>query len=171
MVKTLRVAIVAMLALVAGMAASNASAQMMHYTLNVVVETEDGSAIPAGQVCVSGEVDPICQDIPDGTPSGREFAFPDLALGQHDVTVNADPYLEAVDTVDFSEDQQVVTLTLQMEVTPGETPTAVPALPDTGAGITASHDGGSISFLLVTGLLGAAGALAVASATFRRKVR
>lgn len=171
MVKTIRIAIVAMLALAAGMVAANASAQMMHYTLNVVVETADGGNIPAGQVCVSGEVDPICIDIPDGTPSGREFSFPDLGSGSHDVTVNAEPYLEGVTSVDLTEDQQVVTITLQMEETPGETPTPAPALPDTGAGTTASHDDGSSSFLLITGLLGAAGAFAVASATFRREVR
>lgn len=167
MVKTLRIAVIAMLALAAGMVASNTSAQMMHYTLNVVVETEDGANIPAGQVCVSGEVDPICIDIPDGTPSGREFAFSDLALGQHDITVNAEPYLEAVDSVDFSEDQQVVTITLQHEETPGQTP--VPNLPDTGAG--PAQDGGSVSIMLLAGLLGAAGVSTVAFGAMRRKER
>ncbi|MGC4105802.1 MAG: hypothetical protein QM753_05500 [Thermomicrobiales bacterium] len=170
MIKSLRIAIVAMMALTASMVAANASAQMMHYTLNVVVETEDGSNIPAGQVCVSGEVDPICIDIPDGTPSGREFAFSDLALGQTEVTVNADPYLEAVSNVDFSEDQQVVTIVLQMEETPGATVTPAPVLPNTGTG-NVSHDGGSSSFLAIVGLLGAAGTFAVASSALRRKQR
>lgn len=168
MIKTLRVAVVAMLALVAGMVASNASAQMMHFNLDVVVETADGGNIPAGQVCVSGEVGPICIDIPADTPSGRDFYFEGLADGEHSITVNAEPYLEALDTVTLTEIDTTVTITLEREVTPGD-PTPAPVLPDTGVGT--SQDGGSSSFLLITGMLGVAGAFAMASAAFRRNER
>jgi hypothetical protein len=164
MIKGLRVVVVAMLALVAGMAASNASAQMMHFTLNVVIETSDGGNIPAGQVCVSGEVDPICQDIPADTPSGREFSFPGLADGEHDITVNAEPYLEAVDHVTITELETTVTITLEREETPV---TPEPNLPNTGVGPT--QDSGTTPFLLITGLLGAAGVFVAASAGLRRK--
>jgi len=87
MLSRFRVLIVLTFVLTAGLSMHQASAQMQHFTLNVVVQTEDGADVPVGQVCVSGEVDNVCQDIPAGTPSGREFAFDGLGDGDHDVTV------------------------------------------------------------------------------------
>lgn len=159
------------------LSAGNASAQMMHFTLNVVVQTEDGADVPAGQVCVSGEVDPICQDIPEGTPSGREFEFDGLADGDHEVTVSAEPYLEAVSQVTLTEDVTTITVTLEFEqVVPTETaaptevaipteaaaPTATPStaagagttsLPSTGTGSTETTGSTTALLLVISGLL------------------
>ena len=123
MLRPLRLAIALSLLLAAALSLNTASAQMMHFTLNVVVQTDDGADVPAGQVCVSGEVNPICQDIPDGTPYGREFSFPDLADGDHEVTVSAEPYLEAVQDVTLTDNETTITITLVTEQTP---PTAAP---------------------------------------------
>ncbi|MDQ3657245.1 MAG: PEGA domain-containing protein [Chloroflexota bacterium] len=146
MIKLLRIAPVFLLAVAASLSLNAASAQMMHFTLNVVIETEDGSEIPAGEVCVSGEVDPICQDT-GGNPSGREFSFTGLADGDHEVTVNAGDYLEIVDTVTLTENETTITLTLEMEQT------APPAseLPDTGSGPVAEASATSSTLLIAGG--------------------
>lgn len=147
----LRLAIVVLLMVAGSLSLNQASAQMMHFTLNIVIETEDGSDIPEGQVCVSGEVDPICMDT-GGNPSGREFSFTGLADGPHDVTINAGDYLEIVDTVTLTEDITTVTYTLQKEQTPPTTePTAEPTtdvLPNTGTGATVDSEGSSAVSLL-----------------------
>ena len=149
MSKLFHIAPVFLLAVAASLSLNAASAQMMHFTLNVVIETEDGSEIPAGEVCVSGEVDPICQDV-GGNPSGREFSFPGLADGDHEVTVNAGDYLEIVDTVTLTGNETTITLTLQMEQT------APPAsdLPDTGTGstLTTNANPNGTMLLLIGGL-------------------
>ncbi|MGI8485692.1 MAG: hypothetical protein ACR2OU_15700 [Thermomicrobiales bacterium] len=168
MVKSFRIALVAIFAIVGGMSVQAVSAQMMHFTLNVVVQTEDGAELPGGQVCVSGEVNPICQDI-GGNPSGREFSFPGLADGDHDITVSgADPYLDIADHVTLTEDTTTVTETLQLEQA---VPTAVataapdapvtPSLPNTGAGATTGTSGSNapamlmvISILAIVGFAG-----------------
>jgi hypothetical protein len=163
MTRLLRVAIVPLFALGFALSLNAASAQMMHFTLNVVVETADGGAIPAGEVCVSGEVNPICQDIPADSPSGKEFSFPGLADGEHEVTVSAEPYLEAVDNPVLTENTTTITITLQKE------DTAPPAdeLPDTGAGTTV-ETAGNQALMLVTGGL-ALGMLSLAVAWRRRE--
>lgn len=177
MLRPLRLAIALSLLIAAGVSLDTASAQMMHFTLNVVIQTDDGADIPAGQVCVSGEVNPICQDIPTGTPYGREFSFPDLADGDHEVTVSAEPYLEAVDEVTLTDNESTITVTLVTEQTPpteaapSETaPTEVApieaaapteaaganntALPNTGTGAAATADSPSaLALLIAAGLV------------------
>lgn len=149
----IRIVIVVLLALAGSLSLSQASAQMMHFTLNIVIETEDGSDIPDGEVCVSGEVDPICMET-GGNPSGREFSFTGLADGPHDVTINAGDYLEIVDTVTLTENTTTVTYTLEKEQTP---PTAEPTadvLPNTGSGAAVATASSSAALLLATsGLL------------------
>ncbi len=142
-----RLIAVMVVALMATLSVQTALAQTA--TLNVVIETEDGSEIPDGEVCVSGEVDPICQAT-GGNPSGREFSFSGLADGDHEVTVNAGDYLEIVDTVTLTENETTITLTLEMEQT---TPPATD-LPDTGTGSTLENDSTRNGILLVlTGVL------------------
>jgi hypothetical protein len=163
MIKPVRIAVIPLLALVLSLSLNAASAQMMHFTLNVVVETADGGAIPAGEVCVSGEVDPICQDIPADSPSGKEFSFPGLADGDHDVTVSAEPYLEGVDTVTITENTTTITIVLEME------DTAPPAeeLPNTGSGSTVDTADSTQALMLLTG--GMAVAMALLALVQRRR--
>ena len=164
MIKPVRIGIVLLLALAASLSVNAASSQTLA-TLNVVVETEDGSEIPDGQVCVTGEGDPICQDV-GGNPSGREFSFPDLTAGaDYEVTVNAGDYLEAVDSVTLSEETTTITLTLVMEQT---APPADDVLPDTGSGSTANIDANSQALMLITGGL-AVGLLSLSLLQRRRE--
>lgn len=145
---SLRLFVVFLLALGVSLSVSQTSAQMMHFTLNIVIETEDGSDIPEGQVCVSGEVDPICIDT-GGNPSGREFSFTGLADGPHDVTINAGDYLEIVDTVTLTEDTTTVTYTLQMEQIPTTPEPTTEVLPNTGVGTTSNVAEQSTAALLL----------------------
>ncbi|HYJ13496.1 MAG TPA: hypothetical protein VEW66_07890 [Thermomicrobiales bacterium] len=161
MFRLLRFASVAVFALIALVSVQSASAQMMHFELDITIETEDGSPIPAGTVCVSGEVDPICQDIPADTPSGRDFLFTGLADGEHTITVNAGDYLEAVDYADAANPATEVTIVLYMEETPTE-------LPDTGAGVTADTTGSLTGMLIVGASLFAVAAVGVRRATMLR---
>jgi hypothetical protein len=149
-----RVTIVLIVAIATALSLNAASAQMMHFTLNISIFTEDGAELPEGQVCVSGEVDPICQDV-GGNPSGREFSFPGLADGPHDVTINAGDYLEIVDTVTLTEDTTNVEYTLEHEQTPPDNGDDTPAevLPETGTGAMASTGGSSSALLLGVGSL------------------
>lgn len=159
MSRFIRIASVTLLALLALVSVQAASAQMMHFTVYVVIETEDGLPIPAGEVCVSGEVDPICQDIPADTPTGREFEFDGLGPEDHEVTVSAEPYLEALGTASFGDSNDTtITLTLVREVTP---PTD---LPDTGAGVTAEAAPSALAGFMIAG----AAMLAVAAVGVRR---
>lgn len=166
MIKSFRIAGVLMLALLASLSVTSASAQMQHFTLNVVIETADGGTIPGGQVCVSGEVEPICQDIPAGTPSGREFAFADLADGDHEITIGgADPYLDIIDNVTISEIDTTVTEVLQLEQV---VPTPVPDLPNTGVGSSAAAGSSSTTVLLLAAS-GALGLLSLSVMQLRRR--
>lgn len=144
MSRILRLVSVVLFALLAASSLQGASGQMMHYSLDITVETEDGSPIPAGTVCIDsvtgGET---CQDIPEGTPSGRDFLFTGLPSGEHTIWVNAGDYLEAMDYADAGDPATEVTIVLYME----ETPTN---LPDTGAGITSQPDS-MLAGLLITG--------------------
>lgn len=144
MLRTLRLVSITLFALLAASSFQAASAQMMHFELDVTVETEDGSPIPAGTVCINsvtgGET---CQDIPDGTPSGRDFLFTGLPDGEHTITVNAGDYLEAIAYGTPADPAAEVTVVLYMEDTPTN-------LPDTGAGVT-SQSGSMMAGLLITG--------------------
>lgn len=168
MTKSLRVTIVAMFALLGGLSLHIASARMMHFTLDITIQTEDGADIPGGQVCVSGEVNPICQDI-GGNPSGRDFFFSGLADGQHMVTITgADPYLDISDTVNLTQNDTAVTYTLQKEQTPPTVAPTTAALPVTGTGTAATTGGISTPLLIFIALL----ALACAAGStylFRRR--
>lgn len=160
MIQTLRIATVAALALVMGLAGSNASAQMMHYDLTVQISLNGSSPLHQGQVCVTGEVEPICQDIKPGTQVGTDYTFTGLAGGEHDVTVSGvDPYLDAVAHVDLTETSTVVGIELEME----DTAQPAPELPNTGSGpmsavSTSSTDGVAImaAFALVMAALSSA---------------
>lgn len=147
----LRIGAVALLAAVLGVWAMPASAQMMHYELNVTLNLTSTQLLTGGTVCVSGEVDDICQDIAPGSGPNPGYTFTGLGGGDHTVTVNGDPYLEAVTYVTLIDDVTNITIDLQME--------ELPNLPNTGAGTTA---GAPVS----TGFLAATGALALLSAAF-----
>lgn len=161
MSRFIRFASVAFFAAIALVSMQAASAQMMHFELDITIETEDGSPIPAGTVCVSGEVDDICQDIPADTPSGRDFLFTGLADGEHTITVNAGDYLEAVDYANAADPATEVTIVLYMEETPTE-------LPDTGAGITADATDSLAGVLIAGATMFAVGAVGVRRATMFR---
>ncbi len=148
---------ITVLALLAALSMQAGSAQMMHFSLDITIETEDGSAIPAGTVCIDSVTGgQTCQDIPDGTPSGRDFLFTGLPDGEHTITVNAGDYLEAVDYADAGDPATEVTIVLYMEETPTD-------LPNTGAGITADSNG-MLASLLIT----SATVVALASTIVRR---
>lgn len=172
MIKFVRIAAVLMLALAASLTFNAVSAQMMHFNLDITIETVDGADIPGGQVCVSDVTGgDTCQDI-GGNPSGRDFYFPGLTDGDHSVTISgADPYLDIDDTVTLTEDDTAVSYTLQLEetpptpatdVTPEPTSSGAASLPSTGTGTgTPASD----NWLIVAGLLAmtlAAGSLVVA---------
>ncbi len=145
MPRILRLVTIAIFALLATSSFQAASAQMMHFSLDITIETEDGSPIPAGTVCINSVTGgDTCQDIPDGTPSGRDFLFPGLPSGEHTITVNAGDYLEAIAYGDAADPAGEVTVVLYMEQTP---PTD---LPNTGAGIT-SQSGSALAGLMMTG--------------------
>jgi hypothetical protein len=154
---TFRLAITLVVALAAALSLNMASAQMMHFNLDITIQTEDGSDIPAGQVCVSsvtgGET---CMDV-GGNPSGRDFFFSGLADGEHTVTINAGNYLEIVDTVTLTEETTSVPYTLQHEVTPpaddgsGGAPAEV--LPATGTGAAVGSEAPMALVLLAGSLL------------------
>ena len=157
-----RVAIVLIVAIATALSLNAASAQMMHFNLDITIQTEDGSDIPDGTVCVSNVTGgDTCMDI-GGNPSGRDFYFSGLADGEHSVTINAGDYLEIVDTVTLTEETTSVTYTLQHEQTPpadngsGETPANT--LPSTGTGTTAATGAPTALVLatasLLVGLLG-----------------
>jgi hypothetical protein len=168
MIKSLRVAIVLITALTLCSIASSASAQMMHYTLFVTVATQDGSAIPAGEVCITGEDNvQICQDIPAGTPDGHQFIFEGLDSGDYSIDVSADGYFTVSEDIKITDVETYATLTLTLP--DPANPTPGPNLPNTGVGTTQGGD--STSFLLITGLLGAAGALGAGSMLSRRAQR
>jgi hypothetical protein len=153
MMKSVRIALVALFALFGGLSLQAVSAQMMHFNLDITIQTEDGADIPGGQVCVSGEVNPICQDI-GGNPSGRDFFFSGLADGDHTVTISgADPYLDITDTVNLSQDTTSVTYTLQKEQPLPPAQTTAPALPVTGAGTMAGTPGSTTPLLMIVGML------------------
>ena len=161
MFRITRLVTVVFIAIVALVSMQSASAQMMHYALDITIETEDGSPIPAGTVCVSGEVGEICQDIPADTPSGRDFFFDGLGDEEHTITVNAGDYLEAVDYATAADPATAVTIVLYMEETPTQ-------LPDTGAGVT-TDTAASLAGMLVAGsALFAVAALAVRRVTMFR---
>jgi hypothetical protein len=141
---------------------SAASAQMMHFNLDITIQTEDGSPIPDGQVCVSNVTGgDTCMDV-GGNPSGRDFYFSGLADGEHTVTINAGDYLEIVDTVTLTEETTSVTYTLQHEQTPPDSGSAN-TLPTTGTG-AAVATGTSTALLLATAslLVGLLGLLSLA---------
>ena len=117
MFRFVRIMTLVALALTVGGSVGAASAKASTFTVNVVVQTEDGAAIAAGQVCVTGPATNVCQDIPAGAPSGREFAFDGFPNGAYDIDVNVDPYLEAVDHAAVADANVTVTFTLQMEHT------------------------------------------------------
>ncbi len=148
-------------ALMAVFSVQAASAQMMHDVVYIVVETADGADIASGEVCISGEVGFDCQDIPAGTPSGREFQFNGIGDGEHKISAAAAGYDNVLETVTVNESGLVFTLVL---------PVQAPAnLPNTGAGVTAAA-----SDSLATTLGGAAGVLllgATAAYVSRRPAR
>lgn len=161
-VTPVRIAVLLVVALATALSLNAASAQMMHFTLNITINTEDGSQIPDGQVCVSNATGgDTCQDV-GGNPSGREFSFPGLADGDHSVTINAGDYLEIVDTVNLTEDVTSVSYTLQHEQTPPDTG-STDTLPTTGTG-PAVASGTPTALLLATAslLVGLLGLLALA---------
>jgi hypothetical protein len=158
MTKLLRLVTIAIFALLAVSSLQAASAQMMHYALDITIETEDGSPIPAGTVCVTGEVSDICQDIPADTPSGRDFYFEGLGDEEHTITVNAGDYLEAVDYANAADPATAVTIVLYMEETPSN-------LPNTGAGETFASNSSLAGVMIVGATL-----VAVAATIVRRPV-
>lgn len=156
MTKSLRMTLAALFALLGGLSLQVAAAQMMHFNLDITIQTEDGTDIPGGQVCVSGEVNPICQDI-GGNPSGRDFYFSGLADGDHQVTIRgADPYLDITDTVTLKDVDTSVTYTLQKEQTPPTAGPTSPSLPNTGAGTTAGTNGPSAPLVMLISMLAVA---------------
>jgi hypothetical protein len=161
MSKVFRFGTIAFLAVVALLSVQSASAQMMHFALDITVETADGSPIPAGTICVTGEVGDICQDIPAGTPNGRDFYFDGLGDEEHTITVNAGDYLEAIDYANAADPATAVTIVLYMEETPTD-------LPDTGAGVTADTTATLAGLLIAGSTLFAVAALGVRRAAMAR---
>lgn len=149
--RLLRFGALAVLASLLVLSVKPASAQMMHYDLNVTVILTSDELLTGGQVCVSGEVDDICQDIESGTESGQVYSFTGLGGGEHTVTVAGDPYLEAVDYATLEDVTTDISISLYME--------ELPNLPNTGAGSTAGTP-------LSNGLFLATGALALLGAAF-----
>ncbi len=151
-----RVAVVLVAVLASALSLNAASAQMMHFNLDITIQTEDGSDLPDGTVCIDsvtgGET---CMDI-GGNPSGRDFFFSGLPDGPHTVTINAGDYLEIVDEVDLVDETTSVTYTLQHEQTPpsdnGSGGAPADVLPSTGTG-TAVASGTPMALLLLAGSL------------------
>lgn len=121
-----RIGALALLTTLLAVSAMPASAQMMHYNLDVTVILTSDELMTGGTVCVTGEVDNICQNIAPGTGSGATYGFTELGAGDHTVTVSGDPYLEAVDYVTLEDVDTSIEISVYMEETPG--------LPNTGSG-------------------------------------
>lgn len=168
-VTSFRIAAVLVTALAMALSLNAASAQMMHFNLDITIQTEDGSDIPDGTVCVSNVTGgDTCMDV-GGNPSGRDFYFSGLTDGDHTVTINAGDYLEIVDAVTLTEETTSVTYTLQHEQTPpgsGSDGPPASAMPATGTGPTAAT-GTPMALLLAAASLVLA-TLAVAVAQRRR---
>jgi hypothetical protein len=137
-----RLMAVMVMAMMAMLSVQSASAQTA--TLNVVIQTDDGSEIPAGEVCIRGEGTPLCQEV-GGNPSGREFSFGELQNGvEYNITVNAGDYLEAVASANLTDGTTTVTITLEREQTPSN-------LPDTGSGAALASTTMSTTLVVVAG--------------------
>lgn len=119
----LRIGVVALLATVLGLSLMPASAQMAHYQLNVTLNLTSTQFLTGGTVCVDAETTNICQDIEAGSGPTPGYTFDGLESGEHTITVNADPYLEAIDYANLVNPVTDIYIDLYL-----------PALPNTGSG-------------------------------------
>lgn len=157
--KFVRIGALALLGTLLAITAMPASAQMMHYNLDVLVVLNADEVMTGGTVCVSGEVDDICQDIAQGTGSGEIYSFTGLGSGDHTVTVNGDPYLEAVDYATLEDETTEITINLYME--------EYPVLPNTGSGSTSQSSSFAVVAVSALAVIAAGYALRRSSAASR----
>lgn len=154
-----RLIALAVMALAAVFSVQAASAQMMHDVVYIVVETSDGSNLERGEVCISGETEEVCQEIPAGTPSGREFEFDGVADGEHTISAAAGEWWRPVErTVNVNESGLVFTLVLEPLTN---------NLPDTGAGATVDATASLAGALLAGASLFAGAATSIRRAAAR----
>ncbi|MGC4105072.1 MAG: hypothetical protein QM753_01800 [Thermomicrobiales bacterium] len=163
MLKTLRIGIVLMLALMTGAMATNVGAQETGtYILRVGIVLHPAGEITGGQICFENDFGKRCQDLALGAPEGY-YEFDNIEGNSGAVFVEgADPYEGSMGVL-LNEGINAVDLDLYAA---DPAPTPAPNLPDTGVGT--AREGDSSFFMPAVALIALAGVGVVASGMLRR---